>query len=56
MVLIIRMVVALLLPALHSAPIFPVYNADGSFCFAQNAWSPNTQTTLEDGSVKKGNS
>ena len=42
--------------ALHSAPIFPVYNADGSFCFAQNAWSPNTQTTLEDGSVKKGNS
>lgn len=21
--------------ALHSAPIFPVYNADGSFCFAQ---------------------
>ena len=32
------------------------YNADGSFCFAQNAWSPNTQTTLEDGSVKKGNS
>lgn len=42
--------------ALHSAPIFPVYNADGSFCFAQNAWSPNTQTTLENGTVKKGNS
>lgn len=42
--------------ALHSAPIFPVYNADGSFCFTQNAWSPNTQTVLEDGSIKKGNS
>lgn len=42
--------------ALHSAPIFPVYNADGSFCFAQNAWSPDTQTTLENGTVKKGNS
>lgn len=33
--------------ALHSAPIFPVYNADGSFCFAQNSWSPDTQTVLE---------
>ena len=38
--------------ALHSAPIFPVYNPDGS----QNAWSPNTQTVLENGSIKKGNS
>ena len=42
--------------ALHSAPIFPVYNPDGSFCFSQNAWSPNTQTVLENGSIKKGNS
>ncbi len=43
--------------ALHSSPIFPVYNADGSFCFAQNAWSGNTQTTLPDGkTVVKGNS
>ncbi|MCC8172322.1 MAG: TonB-dependent receptor [Parabacteroides sp.] len=42
--------------ALHSAPIFPVYNADGSFCFAQNAWSPDTETVMPDGSVKRGNS
>lgn len=42
--------------ALHSAPIFPVYNPDGSYCFAQNAWSPNTQTVMPDGSIKKGNS
>lgn len=42
--------------ALHSAPIFPVYNSDGSYSFLQNAWSPNTQTVMSDGSVKKGNS
>lgn len=42
--------------ALHSAPIFPVYNSDGSFCFAQNAWSANTKTKLTNGQVKKGNS
>lgn len=42
--------------ALHSAPIFPVYNPDGTFCFTQNAWSPDTWTMMPDGSVKKGNS
>lgn len=42
--------------ALHSAPIFPVYNPDGSFSFIQNAWSSNTQTVLPNGTVRKGNS
>lgn len=42
--------------ALHSAPIFSVYNPDGSFNFAQNAWSPNTMTEMPDGSQKWGNS
>lgn len=42
--------------ALHSAPIFPVYNSDGTFCFAQNAWSADTKTTLTNGQIKKGNS
>lgn len=41
--------------ALHSSPIFSVYNADGTFNFAQNAWSPDTQTEV-NGSIKKGNS
>lgn len=41
--------------ALHYAPIFPVYDADGSFSFAQNSWSGNTQTTLPNGTVKAGN-
>lgn len=42
--------------ALHSAPIFPVYNEDGSFNFSQNAWSPDTETVMLDGSIKRGNS
>ncbi|BEG99192.1 SusC/RagA family TonB-linked outer membrane protein [Bacteroides sedimenti] len=42
--------------ALHSSPIFPVYNPDGSYCFTQNSWSGDTKTTLPDGSVVKGNS
>lgn len=42
--------------ALHNAPIFPVYNPDGSFNFAQNAWSADTQTIMPDGSIKRGNS
>ena len=42
--------------ALHSSPIFPVYNSDGSFCFAQNSWSGNTETVMEDGKIRRGNS
>lgn len=42
--------------ALHSSPIFPVYNADGSFSFAQNSWSGDTQTVLPNGKIVKGNS
>lgn len=42
--------------ALHSAPIFSVFNHDGSYNFAQNAWSPDTETRMPDGSIKKGNS
>ena len=42
--------------ALHSSPILPVYNADGSYSFAQNAWSGNTVTTLPDGTTVAGNS
>lgn len=42
--------------ALHSSPIFTVYNPDGSYNFAQNAWSPNTETLMSDGSIKRGNS
>lgn len=41
--------------ALHSSPIFPVYNTDGSFSFAQNSWSGNTQTELPNGKIKGGN-
>lgn len=42
--------------ALHSSPIFPVYNEDGSYCFAQNAWSPNTETVMPNGAIRRGNS
>lgn len=42
--------------ALHSSPIFSVYNSDGSYNFAQNAWSPDTETVMPDGSIKRGNS
>lgn len=41
--------------ALHYAPIFPVYNDDGSYSFAQNSWSGDAQTTLPNGSVVNGN-
>lgn len=42
--------------ALHSSPIFSVYNPDGSYNFTQNAWSPDTKTVLPDGTVRSGNS
>jgi TonB-linked SusC/RagA family outer membrane protein len=32
--------------ALHYSPIWPVYNPDGSYSFAQNSWSPGTLTTV----------
>jgi TonB-linked SusC/RagA family outer membrane protein len=41
--------------ALHSSPIWSVYNEDGSFNFGQNSWSGNTVTTLPNGSVVSGN-
>lgn len=41
--------------ALHSAPIFPVYNADGSFSFAQNDWSAST-VTMVGSTARRGNS
>ncbi|WP_436414083.1 SusC/RagA family TonB-linked outer membrane protein [Petrimonas sp.] len=41
--------------ALHSSPIFPVYNTDGTFNFDQNAWSPN-MVTMVDGVARRGNS
>ncbi|KIO75361.1 membrane protein [Pedobacter lusitanus] len=41
--------------ALHYSPIFPVYNTDGSYSFAQNSWSPGTITTLPNNTVASGN-
>ena len=35
--------------ALHSSPIFSVYNSDGSYNFGQNIWSANTVTLLPTG-------
>lgn len=41
--------------ALHYSPIFPVYNTDGSYSFAQNSWSPGTITTLPNNTTASGN-
>ena len=41
--------------ALHYAPIFPVYNPDGTFSFAQNEWSAST-VTMVNGTRRVGNS
>ncbi|MCZ4243127.1 SusC/RagA family TonB-linked outer membrane protein [Pedobacter punctiformis] len=41
--------------ALHYSPIFPVYNTDGTYSFAQNSWSPGTITTLPGGATQTGN-
>lgn len=40
--------------ALHSAPIFSVYNPDGTFNFAQNEWSAST-VTMVNGVERIGN-
>ena len=40
--------------ALHSAPIFSVYDENGDFSFAQNNWSADAVTTLIDGKTRKG--
>ena len=41
--------------ALHYAPLWPVYNANGGYSFAQNSWSPGQGTTLPNGLVVTGN-
>jgi TonB-linked SusC/RagA family outer membrane protein len=41
--------------ALHYAPLWPVYNVNGGYSFAQNAWSPGQSTTLPNGLVITGN-
>jgi TonB-linked SusC/RagA family outer membrane protein len=41
--------------ALHYAPIWPVYNSNGAYSFAQNSWSPEAVTTLPNGSTVSGN-
>ncbi|MBC7417695.1 MAG: TonB-dependent receptor [Pedobacter sp.] len=41
--------------ALHYSPLFSVYNADGSYSFAQNSWSPGQVTTLPNSSNVSGN-
>ncbi|RZK92847.1 MAG: TonB-dependent receptor [Pedobacter sp.] len=41
--------------ALHYSPLWPVYNANGSYSFAQNSWSPGQVTTLPNGSTITGN-
>lgn len=41
--------------ALHYAPIWPVFNPDGSYNFSENSWSSDTKTTLPGGAVVNGN-
>ncbi|HVG14199.1 MAG TPA: SusC/RagA family TonB-linked outer membrane protein, partial [Chitinophagaceae bacterium] len=41
--------------ALHYAPIWPVFNPDGSYSFAQNSWNGDAKTTLPNGTVVSGN-
>ncbi|HTE25860.1 SusC/RagA family TonB-linked outer membrane protein [Flavitalea sp.] len=41
--------------ALHYAPIWPVYNPDGSYSFAENSWNGDAKTTLPNGTVVAGN-
>lgn len=42
--------------ALLQAPIFPVYNSDGTFNFGQNLWTNITHTVRPDGKSVVGNS
>ncbi len=41
--------------ALHYAPIWPVFNSNGSYSFAQNSWNGDARTTLPNGTVISGN-
>lgn len=41
--------------ALHYAPIWPVFNPDGSYSFAQNSWNGDARTTLPNGNIVSGN-
>ncbi|MBE7168963.1 MAG: TonB-dependent receptor [Williamsia sp.] len=41
--------------ALHYAPIWPVYNPNGSYSFAENSWNGDAKTTLANGTVVSGN-
>ncbi|MEQ1552777.1 MAG: TonB-dependent receptor [Ferruginibacter sp.] len=41
--------------ALHNSPLWSVYNTDGSYNFAQNAWSGATNTILPSTVVVSGN-
>lgn len=41
--------------ALHYSPIWPVYNPDGSYSFAENSWNGDAKTTLPNGTVVSGN-
>ncbi len=41
--------------ALHYAPIWPVFNSDGSYSFAENSWNGDAKTTLPNGTVVAGN-
>jgi TonB-linked SusC/RagA family outer membrane protein len=41
--------------ALHYAPIWPVYNPNGSYSFAENSWNGDAKTTFPNGTVVSGN-
>ena len=41
--------------ALHYSPIWPVFNQDGSYSFAENSWNGDAKTTLPNGTIVSGN-
>ncbi|MFT3949585.1 MAG: TonB-dependent receptor [Agriterribacter sp.] len=41
--------------ALHYAPIWPVFNPDGTYNFSENSWSSDTKTLMPGGSTVTGN-